>query len=162
MILTAKILSTKKHPDASKLKVCTVDTGSEKFEVVCGASNVEINMVTILAQVGSILPSQTKIEIGELRGVKSYGMLCSAKDLNISNESGIIHLDDNQELGVLYTELDKSLLSSIPWFTYKLVDTHVEKKNGIIQVVNAPIKIPEGTVISQSYWDGSKYLYRSF
>lgn len=161
MILTAKITKVQKHPDASKLKVCTVDTGSENFTVVCGASNVEEGMVTVLAQVGSTLPSNTKIEIGELRGVKSHGMLCSAKDLGIANESGIIHLSDDQRLGISYKELDKEALSSIPWFSFKLVDTHIEK-DGRIFVINHPKKIPDGKILSQSYWDGSQYLYRSF
>ncbi len=161
MIVTAKILEIKKHPDASKLKLCTVDNGSEKFQVVCGASNIQDGMVTILAQVGSTLPSGTKIEIGTLRGEKSYGMLCSAKDLGISNESGIIHLTDTQELGIAYTSLDQDNLSSIPWFTFKLTDTHIEKSGKII-VVNHPDNIPDGKIISKSYWDGSKYLYRSF
>ncbi len=161
MILTAKIIEVNKHPDAMKLKVCIVDTGAEQFQVVCGASNVQVGMITILAQVGSTLPSKTKIEVGELRGVKSHGMLCSAKDLGISNESGIIHLNDSQDLGKDYKELKRETLSSIPWFNFKLIDTHIEN-NGIISVINHPNDLPSGKVISQSYWDGSQYLYRSF
>ncbi len=161
MISTCKIVSVSKHPDASKLNVCTVSTGSEELQVICGASNVAEGMISIIAQVGATLPSGKRIEIGELRGMKSFGMLCSAKDLNISQENGIIHLPEETKLNENYQSLDLSLLSSTPWFKYKLVDSHIEK-DGRIFVVQAKTPKIDGRIISETYWDGEKYLYRSF
>ena len=91
----AKIINTEKHPNADRLKVCDVDIGEQNtIKVVCGAPNAKKNLFTVYAGPGSIIPkSKTKLTISKIRGVISYGMLCSENELNISDESqGITEL----------------------------------------------------------------------
>ena len=87
--LVAKILRIEKHPDADRLKVCDVDIGTkDTIKVVCGASNAKKDVLTIYAPPGSIIPkNQMKLEVSKIRGVTSYGMLCSESELNLSKES---------------------------------------------------------------------------
>ena len=91
----AKIIKTEKHPNADRLKVCDVDIGEKKLKkVVCGASNAREGLITIYAPPGSIIPkTKTKLVEAKIRGVTSYGMLCSESELNLSDESeGITEL----------------------------------------------------------------------
>ncbi len=93
--IVAKILSAEPHPNADRLKVCDVDIGKkESIKVVCGAPNAKKNLLTIYAPPGSIIPkNQMKLSVSKIRGVTSYGMLCSESELNLSNESeGITEL----------------------------------------------------------------------
>ncbi len=93
--VVAKIINTQKHPNADRLKVCDVDIGEKDLiKVVCGAPNAQNNLLTIYAPPGSIIPkNKMKLSISKIRGVTSYGMLCSESELNISKESkGIIEL----------------------------------------------------------------------
>ncbi len=91
----AKIINTEQHPNADRLKVCDVDIGqSDTVRVVCGAPNAKKNLLTVYAGPGSIIPkNKMKLNISKIRGVTSYGMLCSESELNLSNESeGITEL----------------------------------------------------------------------
>jgi len=93
--IVAKILKAKKHPDADRLKVCDVDIGSGNIvKVVCGAPNAKEGLLTIYAPPGAVVPkNQMKLVISKIRGVTSYGMLCSEAELNLSNEGeGITEL----------------------------------------------------------------------
>ncbi len=95
MFKIAKILKTKKHPNADKLKVCDVTIGDkESLKVVCGAPNARDGLYTVYAPPGAIIPkTKLKLKIAKIRGVESSGMLCSENELNISKEStGIIDL----------------------------------------------------------------------
>ena len=95
--LIAKIIKSEKHPNADRLKVCDVDVGQKNIlKVVCGAANAYAGLITIYAPPGSIIPKNNmKLEVSKIRGVTSYGMLCSESELNLSNESqGIIALSD--------------------------------------------------------------------
>ena len=95
--LIAKILKTEKHPDADRLKVCDVDIGKKDLvKVVCGAPNAKDGLITIYAPPGSVIPkNQMKLVVSKIRGVTSYGMLCSELELNLSNESeGITELSN--------------------------------------------------------------------
>ena len=92
----AKIVKSEKHPNADRLKLCKVDIGNGKIvDVVCGAPNARDNLITIYAPPGSIIPkNQMKLQISKIRGITSYGMLCSGSELNLSTESeGIVELD---------------------------------------------------------------------
>jgi phenylalanyl-tRNA synthetase beta chain len=92
-VVVGEILSVERHPNADKLTVCTVGTGKEKLQVVCGAPNVRTGMKAPLARVGARLPS-LEIKAASLRGVESHGMLCSAKELGLSDDhSGLLELD---------------------------------------------------------------------
>ena len=106
--LIAKILKTEKHPDADRLRVCDVDIGvKNSVRVVCGAQNAKEGLLTIYAPPGAIIPkNQMKLAVSKIRGVTSYGMLCSESELSLSNESnGIIELSNtkyNSKIGKNY------------------------------------------------------------
>ena len=96
--IVAKILKAEKHPDADRLSVCDVEIGKNKpVKVVCGAPNAKEGLLTIYAPPGSIIPkNQMKLVVSKIRGVTSYGMLCSESELNLSDESdGITELSLN-------------------------------------------------------------------
>ena len=93
--IVAKILKTEKHPDADRLRVCDVDIGSgNPIKVVCGAPNAKKGLLTIYAPPGAVVPkNKMKLVVSKIRGITSYGMLCSEAELNLSNESdGITEL----------------------------------------------------------------------
>jgi phenylalanyl-tRNA synthetase beta chain len=91
-VVVGEILSVERHPNADKLTVCAVDAGARKFTVVCGAPNVRAGMKAPLATVGAVLGS-LQIRKSTLRGVDSEGMLCSAKELGLSDDhSGLLEL----------------------------------------------------------------------
>ncbi len=95
----AKIIKTKKHPNADRLKVCDVDVGDKEIKkVVCGAANAREGLFTVYAPPGAIIPkNKTKLVVAKIRDVTSYGMLCSESELNISAESdGIIELSSSK------------------------------------------------------------------
>ena len=91
----AKIIKTEKHPNADRLKVCDVSIGTKEIKkVVCGAKNAKEGLLTVYAPPGAIIPkSKNKLVVAKIRGVTSYGMLCSESELNISDKSeGITEL----------------------------------------------------------------------
>jgi tRNA-binding protein len=91
-----------KHPNADKLSVCKVDVGNEVLQIVCGAPNVEAGQKVVVAKIGAVMPSGLVIREAELRGVPSYGMICSARELDLPNapqEKGILVLSDEYEVG---------------------------------------------------------------
>jgi phenylalanyl-tRNA synthetase beta chain len=97
--IIAKILKAEKHPDADRLKVCDVDIGTgDPVKVVCGAANAKEGLLTIYAPPGAVVPkNQIKLVVSKIRGVTSYGMLCSESELNLSNESdGITELSSKK------------------------------------------------------------------
>lgn len=98
-IIVAKILAVNSHPNADRLHLVTVSTGKNELEIVCGAPNIEVGQKVPLAQLGTKLQDFT---IGEavIRGVKSCGMLCSEKELGLSDDhEGIKILPDEYEVG---------------------------------------------------------------
>ena len=99
----AKIIKTEKHPNADRLKVCDVNIGDKEVKkVVCGASNAKEGLITVYAPPGAIMPkTKTKLEVAKIRGVTSYGMLCSESELNLSDESdGITELSAKFEKNI--------------------------------------------------------------
>lgn len=91
-----------KHPDADKLNVTTVDVGTEKLQIVCGAKNIAQGQKVVVAKVGAIMPSGMQIKDAELRGVPSKGMICSERELGLTDseeKKGILVLDDSREIG---------------------------------------------------------------
>ncbi len=95
-IVVAKVCEVKKHPNADKLSICMVDTGQDELiQIVCGAPNVKEGMTAPCALPGTIMPSGMKIKKGKLRGEISAGMLCSASELKLSEDSsGLMELDN--------------------------------------------------------------------
>ena len=93
-VVVGEIISAEQHPDADKLRVCQVSNGSETFQVVCGAPNARAGLVTAFAQVGAVLPGNFNIKKAKLRGVESFGMLCSAQELGLGDDAdGIVELN---------------------------------------------------------------------
>lgn len=99
-VVVGEVLSTEQHPDADKLRVCQVSNGSETFQVVCGAPNVRPGLKIPFAMIGAELPGDFKIKKAKLRGVESFGMLCSASELQISDENaGLMELAADAPVG---------------------------------------------------------------
>ncbi|GHT85907.1 phenylalanine--tRNA ligase beta subunit [Betaproteobacteria bacterium] len=88
-VVVAQIVEAEKHPDADKLKRCKVDVGAgEVLQIVCGAPNAAVGMKVPCARVGAVLPGDFAIKAAKLRGVESFGMLCSARELGIPEDHG--------------------------------------------------------------------------
>jgi len=104
--LVARVLTAKRHPDADKLQLCLVDTGTEKLEVVCGAPNARASMLAVFAPVGSVIPRNGMVlKASKIRGITSNGMLCSGYELNLSEDKeGIIELPAGLEVGANFAK----------------------------------------------------------
>jgi phenylalanyl-tRNA synthetase beta chain len=103
-----KVLEREKHPDADRLSVCTVDTGGgDPRTIVCGAPNVAAGQTVPVALPGATMPGGAKLGKAKLRGIESHGMILSAAELEVAEESaGILVLDDGPVPG---TPLDEVL-----------------------------------------------------
>ena len=93
--VVGRVLEAELHPDADRLKVCTVDTGAGTVRVVCGAPNARAGMMGVFAPAGTFIPGTgLKLKKTKIRGVESNGMLLSERELGLSDEhEGIIELD---------------------------------------------------------------------
>ncbi|MBB4275100.1 phenylalanine--tRNA ligase subunit beta [Rhizobium mongolense] len=103
--IIAKVLSAEKHPQADRLKVLSVDTGKGvPIQVVCGAPNARAGLVGAFAASGTYVPGiDVTLSVGNIRGVESHGMMCSEKELMISdNHEGIIDLPEDAPIGTSY------------------------------------------------------------
>jgi phenylalanyl-tRNA synthetase beta chain len=100
-VIVAEITEAVQHPDADKLRVCTVDAGNgNTLKIVCGAPNARAGLKTPLAVVGALLPGDFAIKAAKLRGVESQGMLCAASELGLSEEKdGILELPADAPVG---------------------------------------------------------------
>lgn len=100
-IVVAHIVEVEPHPDAEKLRVCKVDDGSGALlQIVCGAPNAAAGIKVPLARVGAELPGGMKIGLAKMRGIASAGMLCSARELGLSQDhDGLLVLDANAAVG---------------------------------------------------------------
>ncbi|MEA2102329.1 MAG: phenylalanine--tRNA ligase subunit beta [Thermodesulfobacteriota bacterium] len=97
-VVCARILEVTPHPEADRLHVCTVDNGSEHLQVICGAPNVRKGLMVALAPQGCILGEGMKIKKSKIRGVESFGMLVSEKELGLTDDhEGIIEIDQIDE-----------------------------------------------------------------
>ncbi len=112
----AKVLTAEKHPDADKLRVLSVDTGAgAPIQVVCGAPNARAGLVGAFAAPGTYVPGiDVTLSVGKIRGVESHGMMCSERELQLSDEhDGIIDLPADAPVGTSYAswaELDDPVI----------------------------------------------------
>src|SRR5210317_793264 len=83
---TGKVLSVEPHPNADKLTLCQVSVGSETLQIICGAPNVREGLGVVVAQPGTTLPGDFKIKKSKVRGIESQGMLCSERELGLSED----------------------------------------------------------------------------
>ncbi len=87
-VVVGKVVSLEQHPDADRLRVAQVDVGqAQLLQIVCGAPNVAVGMHAPTAVIGALLPGDFKIKKSKLRGIESQGMLCSAKELGLSEDA---------------------------------------------------------------------------
>lgn len=106
-VVVARVLEVVPHPDADRLRVCTVDVGgAEPLSIVCGAPNVRAGLVVPCATVGASLPGGLAIRRAAVRGVESAGMLCSARELGLSEDAaGLMDLPPDSTVGASLREL---------------------------------------------------------
>ena len=153
-VVVAKVLSVAPHPNADRLRVCEVDVGAaETLSIVCGAPNVRAGMKAPCALVGAELPPAKegasepfRIEVGKIRGVESRGMLCSARELKLSDDhEGLLALDDSATIGA---DVREALRLDDTIFTLKLTPNlgHALSVHGVARevaaITGAPLKAP--------------------
>lgn len=115
-VVVAQVISREKHPDADRLSLCQVDAGEHgTLQIVCGAPNVAAGLKVPCALVGAKLPGDFEIKKAKVRGIESFGMLCSAKELGIAEESsGLLVLPEDAPVGQdirQYLDLDDTLIT---------------------------------------------------
>lgn len=156
-VVVATIVAAEKHPDADKLKVCKVDDGSgELLQIVCGAPNAAVGLKAPLARVGAKLPG-FEIKAAKLRGVESFGMLCSGRELGILDASdGLLVLDEALTPG---TDVRDALSLDDRMFTIKLTPNRADclSLSGVAREVaaltGAPMRLPEAAAVAASISD---------
>jgi len=151
-VVVAKVVEVAKHPNADRLNVCQVDAGTDTLlNIVCGAPNVRPGMKVPCAMAGAKLPpgeddKPFEIKVGQLRGVESQGMLCSARELKLSEEhGGLLELPDDAPVGQNFR--DYYQLNDLK-FTIKLTPNRADCLSvlGVAREVSAltgvPLKMP--------------------
>ncbi len=158
-VVVAEVISVQRHENADRLSVCKVNVGNhsgEFLQIVCGAPNVVAGMKTVCALVGARLPG-LNIKQGKIRGVESFGMLCSAKELGLEDEvNGLIELPKEASIGMdfrEYGELDDSI------FTLKLTPNRADClgmfgiAREVAAVTDGKLNLPEITPVDSALTD---------
>ena len=105
-VFVGRVIAVEAHPDADKIRVCQVDTGSGEEQIICGAWNFESGAMVAVAKPGSVLPGGFEIGQRTIRGVESNGMICSESELGLGEDhAGIIVLDGEPEVGTPLSDL---------------------------------------------------------
>jgi len=157
-VVVAHIVSIAPHPDADKLRVCQVDDGSgELLQIVCGAPNAAQGLRVPLARVGAELPGGIKIGVAKMRGVPSAGMLCSARELGLSQDhGGLLELSADLTPGMSIREaldLDDSI------FTLKLTPNRADclsilgVAREVAALTGAPLSVPTAVAVPVTLQD---------
>lgn len=162
-VVVANVLSVERHPNADRLNVCQVDAGQgAPLQIVCGAPNVRAGIKVPCALVGAALPpgedgKAFAIKLGKLRGVESQGMLCSARELALSQDhEGLLVLGDEAEVG---RNIREQLSLDDTVFTLKLTPNlaHGLSVYGIARelsaLTGAPLKTPAFPPVEASHAD---------
>lgn len=119
-LVIGEIVECEMHPDSDHLHICKVNVGNEILQIVCGAPNARKGLKAVVALVGAVLPGDFKIKPSKIRGVESYGMMCSLEELGIEHKflrekdtAGIIELGDDAVPGedpIKYLKLDDEVI----------------------------------------------------
>jgi len=162
-VVVGQVVSLERHPNADRLNVCQVDVGSGTLlNIVCGAPNVAAGLKVPCALVGAVLPpgedgKPFEIKLGQLRGVESQGMLCSARELKLSEDhGGLLVLAEDAPIG---EDIRKHLSLDDTLFTLKLTPNlgHCLSVFGIAREVSAltgaPLKAPAITPVPVKHRD---------
>ena len=155
-VVAARVLEVERHPNADRLTVCRVDAGSGgPLSIVCGAPNVAKGIVVPCALVGASLPAGLEIRKTSMRGVESQGMLCSASELGISEESaGLLVLDSSIPVG---TDVRKALDLDDVVLTLKLTPNRAD----CLSVLGLAREVAAITAAPLSYSPPSKIVANS-
>ncbi|WP_457329978.1 phenylalanine--tRNA ligase subunit beta [Rhizobacter sp. P5_C2] len=162
-VVVGRVVSLERHPNADRLNVCQVDVGSGTLlSIVCGAPNVAAGLKVPCALVGAVLPpgedgKPFEIKLGQLRGVESQGMLCSARELKLSEDhGGLLILAEDAPIG---EDIRKHLSLDDTLFTLKLTPNlgHCLSVFGVAREVSAltgaPLKAPTITPVPVKHRD---------
>lgn len=104
-VFVGEVLDIAPHPDADKVRVCQVDSGTGPTQIVCGAWNFEAGATVAVARPGAVLPGNFAIGDRNIRGVDSYGMICSERELGLGDDhAGILVLTEGQEKGTPFAD----------------------------------------------------------
>ena len=152
-VVVARVREVRKHPNADKLTVCEVDAGQPApLLIVCGAPNVAPGIVVPCALPGAQLPGDLRIKATTMRGVESNGMLCSARELGLSEDhTGLMLLDADAPIGAdvrTWLELDDSIL------TIKLTPNRADclsvvgVAREVAAISGAPLQMPETAAVA--------------
>ncbi|MCJ8277067.1 MAG: phenylalanine--tRNA ligase subunit beta [Bdellovibrionales bacterium] len=150
-IVVGHLLEVGKHPDADKLTLCKVDVGGdEPKQIVCGAKNHKQGDKVVVAQVGAVLPGDFKIKKSKIRGVESFGMLCSTSELGLSGDAdGILLLDQSAPTGQAFSEYykDADIVFELN-VTPNRADclSHMGLARELSTLLDRPIKKPEAAI----------------
>lgn len=146
-VVVGHVLQVDRHPGADKLTVCRVAAGAEVVQVVCGAPNVRAGMKAPLARVGARLPQGLEIGQAKVRGVDSQGMLCSARELGLSEDhSGLLELAGDAPLGM---DIREALALDERVFDIKLTPNRADclsvlgVAREVAALTRAPLRVPE-------------------
>ena len=146
-VVVAELLEVNKHPQADRLSVTKVTTGSETFQVVCGAKNIAPGQKVPLAKVGAVLPGNFAIKAAKIRNVESSGMLCSAKELGLAEDAeGILILHPDAPLGMDFLEymgLPDTLVELEIFPNRSDLLSHMGVAREISALFNCPLRLPE-------------------
>jgi phenylalanyl-tRNA synthetase beta chain len=147
-VVVAQIVEAERHPNADKLRLCKVDAGTgELLQIVCGAPNAAAGMKVPCAKVGAVLPGDFAIKAAKLRGVESFGMLCSARELGLSEDHGGLYaLPEDAPLG---TDIRDYLGLNDTLFTIKLTPNRADclslagVARELAAITGVPLRQPE-------------------
>lgn len=145
-VVVGRVLEVKPHPNADKLRLSVVDVKTEKLEIVCGAPNLAVDQMVAVALVGAILPNGAEIKEAEIRGEKSFGMICAEDELGIGDDhEGILVLDKTAKIGQDFSkylgnkdvvlEVDNKSLSNRPDLL-----SHYGIARELGAILNSPLK----------------------
>ncbi len=127
--IVGEVITAEKHPNADKLRLCTVSDGKDTLQIVCGAPNARAGIKVVLARPGTVIPaSGDALKLGTIRGVESRGMMCSARELLLGEDhDGIIELKAGAKVGapVVAALVEAGLLANDP-----LLDVSITPNRG--------------------------------
>jgi len=146
--IVAFVKEKKKHPNADKLSLCTVDTGKEELQVICGAPNVDAGQKVVFAPIGTLIPKGNfKITKAKIRGIESCGMICAEDELELSDDhSGIMILEDALKQGTPITEalhLNDVILEIAITPNRPDALSHIGVARDLAALFNSKLKLPE-------------------
>jgi len=129
-VVIARVLEAEKHPNADKLKLCRVDGGAGELKIVCGAPNVAAGMIVPLATVGTTMPNGLVIKAAKIRGEESQGMLCSGRELQLTEDhDGILDL--------------RTFMKGVEFEVGKPFDAYLPEPDAVLEV-EIPFNRPDG------------------